>query len=68
MLPTGGGWWAGLWLGLVVGGQGWWAGLVGKVMVMVMVMVRLGGQALWERLWFGFVGKVMVRLGGYGYG
>ena len=31
-------------------------------MVMVMVMVRLGGQALWERLWFGFVGEVMVRL------
>ncbi len=37
-------------------------------MVMVMVMVRLGGQALWERLWFGFVGRVMVRLCGKGYG
>ena len=37
-------------------------------MVMVMVMVRLGGQALWERLWFGFVGKVMVWLRGKGYG
>jgi hypothetical protein len=33
-------------------GEGWW--VVGKV----------GGQALWERLWFGLVGKVMVWLCG----